>query len=75
MITKSFVRVQSDAAVRKLAGKYPYDNFDDHEADISLRSGLDEVNEVLESELDERLNIAGIEILKHVLAIWHMPRK
>ncbi len=61
---ESFVRVQSDAAVRKLAGKYPYDNFDDHEADISLRSGLDEINEVLESELDERLNIAGIEILE-----------
>ena len=61
---ESFVRVQSDAAVRKLAGKYPYDNFEDDESDISLRSGMDEVNEVLEKELEERLAIAGIEILE-----------
>ncbi len=61
---ESFVRVQTDAAVRKLAGSYPYDNMDDQEADISLRSGMDEVNTVLEKELEERLAIAGIEILE-----------
>ncbi len=61
---ESFVRVQTDAAVRKLAGSYPYDNMDDHESEISLRSGMDEINEVLEKELDERLAIAGIEILE-----------
>lgn len=60
----SFVRVQTDAAVRKLAGKYPYDNFDDHEEEVSLRSGLEEVNHNLEKELEERLNIAGIEVLE-----------
>lgn len=61
---ESFVRVQSDAAVRKLAGSYPYDNFDDDEADISLRSGMDEINDQLEQALDERLEIAGIEIME-----------
>ncbi|MGB3463659.1 MAG: SPFH domain-containing protein [Cyclobacteriaceae bacterium] len=61
---ESFVRVQSDAAVRMLAGSYPYDNFDDDESDISLRSGMDEINEELEKALDERLSIAGIEILE-----------
>ncbi|MEM7109951.1 MAG: SPFH domain-containing protein, partial [Bacteroidota bacterium] len=45
---ENFVRIQSDAAVRKLAGRYPYDNFEDGEAEITLRSGLDEVNHALE---------------------------
>lgn len=61
---ESFVRVQSDAAVRKLAGSYPYDNFDDEGAEITLRSGVNEVNQALEKELDERLSIAGIEVLE-----------
>jgi regulator of protease activity HflC (stomatin/prohibitin superfamily) len=61
---ENFVRVQSDAAVRKLAGQYPYDNFDDEQTEVSLRSGLQVVNETLEHELDERLKIAGIEVLE-----------
>ncbi|MEM7549153.1 MAG: SPFH domain-containing protein [Bacteroidota bacterium] len=61
---ESFVRVQSDAAVRKLAGRYPYDNFEDGEAEITLRSGLEEVNEALEHELSDRLKIAGIEVIE-----------
>lgn len=61
---ENFVRVQTDAAVRKLAGSYPYDNFDDEQAEITLRSGLDEVNHHLERELEDRLAIAGIEILE-----------
>lgn len=59
-----FVKVQSDAAVRKLAGSYPYDNFDDHQEEITLRSGMTEVNEALEKELEERLNIAGIHVME-----------
>ncbi|MBS0000022.1 MAG: SPFH domain-containing protein [Cyclobacteriaceae bacterium] len=59
-----FVRVQSDAAVRKLAGSYPYDNFDDEQAEITLRSGLSDVNHALEAELSERLNIAGIRVIE-----------
>jgi len=61
---ESFVRVQSDAAVRKLAGMYPYDNFDDERAEITLRSGVEEVNHQLEEELQNRLNIAGITVVE-----------
>lgn len=59
-----FVLVQSDAALRKLAGLYPYDNFEDHESVIALRSGGEEVNEELEREIRERLQIAGIEVIE-----------
>lgn len=59
-----FVRVQTDAAVRKLAGSYPYDNFDDEQAELTLRSGMDEVNEALEVEITERLAIAGITVIE-----------
>ncbi len=61
---ENFVRVQTDAAVRKMAGTYPYDNFDDEQSEITLRSGIKEVNDHLETELEERLAIAGIEILE-----------
>jgi regulator of protease activity HflC (stomatin/prohibitin superfamily) len=59
-----FVLVQSEAALRKLAGLYPYDNFEDHDAVISLRSGGEEVNSELEREIRERLIICGIEVIE-----------
>lgn len=61
---EEFVRVQTDAAVRKLAGSYPYDNFDDEQAELTLRSGMDEVNDALENEITERLAMAGIEVME-----------
>ena len=61
---ESFVRIQSDAAVRTLAGSYPYDNFDDDQAEVTLRSGLDTVNHDLEDRLKERLAIAGIHVIE-----------
>jgi regulator of protease activity HflC (stomatin/prohibitin superfamily) len=61
---EQFVKVQSDAAVRKMAGSYPYDNFNDKEAEVTLRSGMHEINEALEAELTERLHIAGIEVME-----------
>ncbi|MCT4643944.1 MAG: SPFH domain-containing protein, partial [Carboxylicivirga sp.] len=61
---EEFVRIQTDAAVRKLAGSYPYDNFDDEQAEVTLRSGMHEVNEALEAEITERLSIAGIEVME-----------
>ncbi len=63
---ENFVRIQTDAAVRELASKYPYDNFADEglDEDITLRSSMGEVNEALEKELEERLAIAGIEVLE-----------
>jgi regulator of protease activity HflC (stomatin/prohibitin superfamily) len=63
-VYEHFVRVQTDAAVRKLAGSYPYDNFDEARAEITLRSGMDEVNHALENEITERLAMAGIEVME-----------
>ena len=60
----SFVKLQSDAAVRSLVGQYSYDNFDDHQSEITLRSGLMEINHALEHALSERLAIAGIEVME-----------
>jgi regulator of protease activity HflC (stomatin/prohibitin superfamily) len=59
-----FVKIQSESAMRKLAHMYPYDNFDDDEKDLSLRSGGDEINHMLEEELRERLQLAGIKVLE-----------
>jgi regulator of protease activity HflC (stomatin/prohibitin superfamily) len=59
-----FVVVQSDAALRKLAGIFPYDNFEIEEATITLRAGGEEVNHRLETELRERLHIAGINVIE-----------
>jgi len=59
-----FVNIQTEAAIRKLAGLYPYDNFEDEEAEITLRSGGEEVNDELEREVSERLAIAGIEVIE-----------
>lgn len=63
---ENFVIVQTDAAVRKLASIYPYDNFADEglDEDITLRSSMNEVSDALEKELEERLEIAGIEVLE-----------
>jgi regulator of protease activity HflC (stomatin/prohibitin superfamily) len=60
---ENFVRIQSDAAVRTLAGMYPYDNFD-NEAEMTLRSGHGEVNAALEETLRNRLDIAGIYVIE-----------
>jgi len=59
-----FVFVQSETALRKLAGIYPYDNFEDHDAQITLRGGGAEVNHELEEEIRERLEIAGIHVIE-----------
>jgi len=61
---ESFVRVQTDAAVRQLAGLYSYDNFDDDQEEVTLRSDVGEVNDALEKEVRERLDIAGIEVIE-----------
>jgi regulator of protease activity HflC (stomatin/prohibitin superfamily) len=60
----NFVRIQSDAALRKVAGLYPYDDFDNEHHELTLRASSDEVNKKLEQELSERLSIAGIEIIE-----------
>lgn len=59
-----FVVVQSEAALRKLAGMYPYDNFEDEDAELTLRESKEKVNERLEAEIKERLEIAGIFVIE-----------
>ncbi len=59
-----FVVVQSEAALRKLAGMYPYDNIEDENAKVTLRDGTEEVNNELEKEIIERLEIAGIHVIE-----------
>ncbi len=64
---EDYVNVQSEAAVRNMAGEYSYDNFDDEgasEEEITLRSGGEIVNQVLEKELAERLELAGVVVLE-----------
>lgn len=57
-----YVKVQSEAAIRHLATTYPYDQFEDETASITLRDGGDKVNEMLEKELNDRLAPAGLII-------------
>ena len=61
---QKFVEIQSEAAVRKLAGTYSYDNIEDEEATITLRDGSGKINEMLEQELNERLERAGVLVLE-----------
>lgn len=65
---ETFVTIQSEAAIRKLAGMYAYDNIEDENAHITLRSSSKEVNHQLEEEISERLIIAGIEIVEARIA-------
>ncbi|MDY3247150.1 MAG: SPFH domain-containing protein [Prevotella sp.] len=60
---ENFVKTQSDAALRQVAGLYAYDNTDNKD-ELTLRSGGEEINEQLKEKLDERLNMAGIEIVE-----------
>jgi regulator of protease activity HflC (stomatin/prohibitin superfamily) len=59
-----YVNIQSEAAVRHLAGICPYDNFEEENAEITLRGGADKVNALLEGELNERLAPAGIKVME-----------
>jgi regulator of protease activity HflC (stomatin/prohibitin superfamily) len=61
---ENFVRIQTDSAVRKLAGSFPYDHFEDEKASVTLSTNFDDVNKALEREVTERLEIAGIEVVE-----------
>jgi len=60
---EQFVEIQSESAVRHVASEYPYDTFDDQEK-LTLRSNPTEVSDRLTQELQERLNVAGVEIVE-----------
>jgi len=59
-----YVEVQSEAAVRHLANLFAYDNFEDEGASITLKDGAQQVSEMLERELNERLERAGIDVIE-----------
>ena len=61
---ENFVSVQSYAALRQVAGQYAYDDNDEDTKELTLRSGGDEINEQLEAKLNERLSLAGIEVVE-----------
>ena len=60
----AFVSIQSDAALREVTGRYAYDEDDGKHQEITLRSDGHEINEQLEAKLNERLAIAGIEVVE-----------
>ena len=59
-----YVNIQSEAAVRHLAGTYPYDNLESNDDEVTLRGAPEKVHEMLVSELNERLATAGIHVLE-----------
>ena len=61
---ENFIRIQTDSAVRKLAGSFPYDHFEDEKATVTLSTNFDDVNIALEHEVTQRLEIAGIEVVE-----------
>lgn len=61
---QQYVNIQSEAAVRHLANMFPYDNFEDENAGITLRDGAEQVSKLLEKELNDRLERAGIGVLE-----------
>ena len=60
---ENFVRVQSDAALRQVAGFYAYDNPDSAD-ELTLRSNSEEINEQLVNTLNDRLAMAGIHVVE-----------
>ena len=64
-VLENFVAVQSDSALRQVAGMYAYDeNSNSSAEEVTLRSGGEEINDRLTDELNERLSIAGIEVIE-----------
>ena len=61
---EKFVRIQADAALRQVAGQYAYDDGEQDCGELTLRGGSDEINKELEQKIDERLTMAGIEVIE-----------
>ncbi len=61
---EEFVRIQADAALRQVAGQYAYDLGDENSEELTLRDGSDEISSQLEAKIDERLAMAGIEVIE-----------
>jgi len=63
---QKFIKIQTESALRKLAHTYPYDNIEQDGSTevICLRSGIDEINTALATEVKERLSLVGIEVIE-----------
>lgn len=61
---EKFVRIQSDAALREVTGQFAYDETDVNPEALTLRSGGEEINDLLEKKLNERLAMAGMEVVE-----------
>ena len=61
---EKFVRIQSDAALREVTGRFAYDDTSRESEELTLRSGGEEINELLERKLNERLALAGMEVVE-----------
>lgn len=61
---EAFVRIQSDAALRQVAGEYAYDDNEHDKNELTLRGGGEEINNQLEHQLNERLAMAGMEVVE-----------
>lgn len=61
---ENFVKIQSDAALREVTGKFAYDDEDTKSKEVTLRGGSHEIVELLEEKLNERLSMAGIEVVE-----------
>lgn len=59
---QDFIEIQSETAIRHIATQYPYDTFNDN--DLTLRGNTNEVSEELAKELQERLAVAGVEVIE-----------
>lgn len=60
----SFVSIQSDAALREVTGHFAYDQTDTHDDELTLRGGGAEINDLLERKINDRLSMAGIEVVE-----------
>ena len=61
---EKFVRIQSDAALREVTGKFAYDETSNTGTELTLRAGGEEINELLEEKINERLALAGMEVVE-----------
>lgn len=61
---EQFVEIQSESAIRHIASQYPYDSFDDSTDKLTLRGNATEVSVALQKELQDRLDVAGLQIIE-----------
>ena len=59
---EQFVEIQSETALRAVATKYPYDIFNEDE--MSLRGNAEEISNELTAEVQDRLQVAGVEVIE-----------